>query len=85
MTPAFRFATDNQPVRLGRQLGGGGEGQVFELAGRPSRAVKIYWPGIRENGAKVAAMVAQGLAGRTRLVSFPEQVVIDGPVPRSAL
>jgi DNA-binding helix-hairpin-helix protein with protein kinase domain len=47
---------------LGKQLGGGGEGTVYEVAGAPDQAAKVYHkirPGL---GDKLRAMVAVGAA-----------------------
>lgn len=38
MTPSIEFSA----LRLGRLLGSGGEGQVFEIEGRPREVAKIY-------------------------------------------
>ncbi|CRM75094.1 topoisomerase DNA-binding C4 zinc finger domain-containing protein [Pseudomonas salomonii] len=64
--------------RLDKQLGKGGEGDVYALVGRGDCAVKIYKTelrGSREN--KVRAMIDGRLAGATTLVAFPAEVVTD--------
>ncbi|KVV10886.1 MULTISPECIES: topoisomerase DNA-binding C4 zinc finger domain-containing protein [unclassified Pseudomonas] len=64
--------------RLDKQLGKGGEGDVFALAGRADRAVKIYKTALRgSRESKVRAMIDGQLAGATTLVAFPSEVVTD--------
>lgn len=69
---------DGRPLRLGKRIGKGGEGEVYALDGRADQALKFYTsadPGGR--GAKVEAMVRAGLANRSKLVSFPSAVIRD--------
>ena len=74
-----------QKVVIGKDLfsideliGKGGEGEVYAIKGRPEQAVKIYnasLRGMREE--KVRAMVGEGLAVKTDLVAYPDEVVTD--------
>lgn len=69
---------DGRPLRLGKRIGKGGEGEVYAVNGRADQALKFYTssdPG--ERGAKVEAMVRAGLASRSKLVSFPSAVIRD--------
>lgn len=69
---------DKLPLRLGRRIGRGGEGDVFEVAGDSGSAIKLYTianPSLREH--KVAAMVANGLATKSSLTSFPNALARD--------
>jgi DNA-binding helix-hairpin-helix protein with protein kinase domain len=64
--------------RLDKQLGKGGEGDVYALVGRSDCAVKIYKSELRVSRAnKVRAMVHGRLAVATTLVAFPAEVVTD--------
>lgn len=73
------FAADGRAVPLGRRIGSGGEGEVFAVDGRPSRAVKIYRPQLQgERGPKIAAMVSARLGEKSSLVSFPLEGVFSG-------
>lgn len=64
--------------QLDKKLGKGGEGDVYALAGRPDRAVKIYKAELRTSReSKVRAMVEGRLAESTGLVAFPFDVVTD--------
>jgi DNA-binding helix-hairpin-helix protein with protein kinase domain len=63
-------------LSLEKQIGKGGEGNVYLLAGNERKAVKVYKDDKRANReAKVRAMVQQRLAQSFNLVSYPEQVV----------
>lgn len=64
--------------RLDKQLGKGGEGDVYALVGRGDCAVKIYKPELRgSREKKVRAMIDGRLAGATTLVAFPVEAVTD--------
>lgn len=59
-------------------IGKGGEGKVYEIAGRPGQAVKIYNADLRaKREGKVRAMVDECLAAKTDLVAYPSEVVTD--------
>ena len=76
--PLGPFTVDGQPLRLGRRIGRGGEGEVFGVAKDPARAVKLYdRAGAAAREAKVAAMLRAGLADRAPLVAFPQAAVHD--------
>ncbi|MDP2782552.1 topoisomerase DNA-binding C4 zinc finger domain-containing protein [Devosia sp.] len=64
--------------QLDKRLGKGGEGDVYALAGRNDRAVKIYKAELRPSReSKVRAMVEGRLAESTNLVAFPFDVATD--------
>ncbi|WP_025856746.1 topoisomerase DNA-binding C4 zinc finger domain-containing protein [Pseudomonas sp. CHM02] len=64
--------------RLDKQLGKGGEGDVYALVGQGDCAVKIYKSELRSSREnKVRAMIDGRLAGATTLVAFPSEVVTD--------
>lgn len=75
MTLALRreaLLIDGRPLRLGRRIGRGGEGEVFAVAGDPDHAAKLYAPdGAAAREAKVVAMVRAGLGEGAPLVAFP--------------
>src|SRR4051812_2705902 len=54
----------HRPLTLGRRLGGGGEGDVYAVLGRPGVAAKIYAKPTREIGEKLARMIARPPPGR---------------------
>lgn len=66
-------------MTLGGKIGGGGEGDVFELRDRPGRAAKIYHPDKRATRrSKIGAMAARRLHERSDLVAFPMEAVASG-------
>ena len=65
-------------MRLGPQVGHGGEGDIYTIAGDDVHVAKIYTVsdlGNRE--AKVRSMIANRLCERTRFVTFPLQVLLS--------
>ncbi len=67
-----------RPVRLGKRIGKGGEGEVYAVEGRADQALKFYT--LNDTGdraAKVEAMVRAGLASASKLVSYPSAIVTD--------
>ncbi|WP_315827843.1 topoisomerase DNA-binding C4 zinc finger domain-containing protein [Bradyrhizobium sp. SZCCHNG3015] len=64
--------------KLGRRIGGGGEGDVFLVESLPDQAVKIYKENLRiSREPKVRAMVGASLAESTNLVAFPADIATD--------
>ncbi|WP_321402910.1 topoisomerase DNA-binding C4 zinc finger domain-containing protein [Maridesulfovibrio sp.] len=59
-------------------IGKGGEGEVYAVKGFSGQAVKIYNTTVRaKREEKVRAMVRNGLAVKTELVAYPNEVVTD--------
>ncbi|WP_338828331.1 topoisomerase DNA-binding C4 zinc finger domain-containing protein [Bradyrhizobium sp. 27S5] len=64
--------------RLGKRIGGGGEGDVFLVESLPDQAVKIYKEHLRASREpKVRAMIGGALAASTDLVAFPSELTTD--------
>ena len=64
--------------RLGKRIGGGGEGDVFLVENLPDQAVKIYKEHLRvSREPKVRAMIGGSLAVSTNLVAFPSEITTD--------
>jgi DNA-binding helix-hairpin-helix protein with protein kinase domain len=64
--------------KLGKRIGGGGEGDVFLVENLPDRAVKIYKEHLRvSREPKVRAMIGGSLASATNLVAFPSEITTD--------
>jgi DNA-binding helix-hairpin-helix protein with protein kinase domain len=63
-------------LRLGKQIGSGGEGIVYEVANEPDLAAKLYLSGIAAHRQeKVTAMVAAGWHQSVAVVAFPYEVL----------
>ncbi len=66
------LVAEGRPLRLGRRIGRGGEGEVFAVAGAPALAAKLYAPeGAAAREAKIAAMLRARLGDGSPLVAFP--------------
>ena len=70
----------NRPVALGRRIGGGGEGDVYPVTGRPGLVAKIYAKPTREAGEKLARMIdnppggTEGAGGHVNL-AWPSELL----------
>lgn len=63
---------EGQPICLGSELGEGGEGSVFTVAGDPKLAAKVYHQPIAPQKAeKLAAMVHQRSEGLLEVAAWP--------------
>jgi len=70
--PAVLKGSRGEQVRLGRQIGKGGEGVVFEAQDRNEVAVKLYWPNkAADRRDKVGAMVAAAWSKSNSFVAYP--------------
>jgi len=77
LTSVFLAATGARVV-LGPEVGRGGEGAVYEVAGSPDLVAKIYTDGRADDRReKIEAMVAAGLHRRAAHISFPVDVLLD--------
>ena len=66
------------PVTLGKEIGRGGEGAVFELSGSGNRAVKIYLDGkAAQRRDKILTVISAGFYDRSSYVAFPADTVFD--------
>ncbi len=66
--PAFRDS--NGLVNLGKLLGRGGEGAVYEIAGCPDRVAKIYHPDKQPDADKAAKLEAMPALKSAQILSF---------------
>jgi DNA-binding helix-hairpin-helix protein with protein kinase domain len=70
--PAVLKDSRGSQIRLGRQVGKGGEGAVFEAQNRNEVAVKLYWPTkAADRRDKVGAMVAAAWSKSNSFVAYP--------------
>src|SRR6266705_2807025 len=61
-----------QTVRVGKQLGRGGEGIVCEAADQRDIAIKLFWPNkAADRRDKISAMVSAGWHQSNSFVAFP--------------
>lgn len=78
MATAVFTTSLGQPIRLGKQLGQGGEGTVFSVEGNSSLAAKIYKPTLAASRfGKIKAMVAGGWHKSVVEVAFPIDTLFD--------
>lgn len=83
---------DGRTIRLGRRLGSGGEGDVYEIEGAPDEVAKVLFRSRRreETHDKVRAMIARPPPGAHDLVdgypvlTWPRQMLYRGRVRRGA-
>ncbi|MXN64627.1 hypothetical protein GR183_06895 [Stappia sp. GBMRC 2046] len=65
-------------ISVAKSIGKGGEGEVYAIKGQSDLAIKIYNASLRaKRESKVRAMVSQGLAVKTNLIAYPDDVVTD--------
>ena len=77
MAVAFIDDTD-APVFLGREIGKGGEGSVFEIAGTAALVAKIYHrPAEQAKVEKLEAMVRLKGATLSAFAAWPERRILD--------
>ncbi len=73
------FDPQGRALSLGRELGSGGEGAVFEIAGDARHVAKVYHQPISdEKEAKLRAMAALACPQLTALASWPLAVLHNG-------
>ena len=71
-----------QIVVLGAKIGSGGEGIVFDVAGRPDKVAKIYHnPLTSERAAKISAMPAIGNYEIESVCAWPSSLLSQGQKP----
>lgn len=72
------FDSAGRELRLGRELGRGGEGVVYDLVGDAAQVVKVYArPPDRRLAAKLAAMVGMADEKLLRIAAWPTGTVHD--------
>jgi DNA-binding helix-hairpin-helix protein with protein kinase domain len=71
---SMQIYLDGKPIRLGKLIGKGGEGEVFQIEGASEHALKIYGVPDARRESKVTAMVRGGLASGSDLIAFPSSI-----------
>jgi len=74
----------SRPIRLGAEIGRGGEGSVFEVEGQPSLVAKVYHkrPLHDSHIAKLQAMAASWNGGLDTISAWPRSVLYDPAAKR---
>jgi DNA-binding helix-hairpin-helix protein with protein kinase domain len=69
----------SRPVPMGKQIGRGGEGAIFEVDGQPSLVAKVYHkrPLPAEQVAKIEAMAACWSKALETIAAWPRAVLFD--------
>ena len=76
MQPVEVLDSRGQPLRLGRKVGQGGEGTVFEIVGEPETVAKIYHQPMQPQRAeKIRAMTAMRTAEIEKLTAWPSDLL----------
>lgn len=75
-----------RPIKIGRRIGAGGEGEVFEVNGSPFTVAKIYHqPLTAERAAKIEAMIPLATGGIRDFCAWPTALLLEGRQPRGLL
>jgi len=70
--------TDAGFLKLGEELARGGEGAIYEIAGRPDVVAKLYLKAIdRERSEKISALVSLGNEKLRALTAWPVEALRD--------
>src|SRR5438874_2482399 len=76
---AHYFDPQGRAVALGREIGSGGEGAVFEIGSEPRHVAKIYHrPVSHEKADKLRSMAALACGDLTAFASWPLAVLHNG-------
>lgn len=77
---ASLYDGNGRPVRLGRELGRGGEGSVYEVIGAPDRVAKLYHSAVpNEKAEKLAVLSALATPRLTAVAAWPTDTLADKP------
>src|SRR5688572_3250791 len=69
---------NGETLALGRELGRGGEGAVYEVSGRPDVVAKIYLERVNADKASKLEVMARGCTDTIqRIAAWPQAVVVD--------
>ncbi len=79
------YTSNGSPIRLGSEIGRGGEGTVYEVVGRAGQVAKLYLAPIDSfKTAKLQTMVRQQTDALTKLTAWPSDLVLKAPKGRVA-
>ncbi len=77
--PTAYLDSSGQPVKLGAQLGSGGEGAVFAVEGQPALAAKIYHrtPLAADHREKLEAMIERQSGALAVVSAWPQSLLLN--------
>jgi DNA-binding helix-hairpin-helix protein with protein kinase domain len=79
------YTSGGSPIRLGREIGRGGEGVVYEVEGRAEQAAKLYLqPVDSQKIAKLQTMVLKKTDALAKLSAWPSDLLLKAPKGRVA-
>jgi len=74
------YTWSGSPLRLGREIGRGGEGVVYEIEGRAEQVAKVYLsPVDSQKTAKLQTMVLKRTDALTKLAAWPSDILLKAP------
>ncbi|HEV2992725.1 MAG TPA: hypothetical protein VG759_30110, partial [Candidatus Angelobacter sp.] len=77
------YTSAGSPIRLGREIGRGGEGVVYEVEGRAEQVAKLYLqPVDSQKIAKLQTMVSKRTDALARLSAWPSDILLKAPKGR---
>lgn len=77
------YTSSGSPIRLGREIGRGGEGVVYEIEGRAEQVAKLYLsPVDSQKTAKLQTMVRKQTDALTKLAAWPSDLLLKAPKGR---
>lgn len=78
MKPSRLLDARGNPVALGKELGRGGEGAVFDVVGQPDAVAKVYLkPPSSQHAAKLSAMAGMATAPLLKIAAWPTGTLHD--------
>ena len=78
MMPSRLLDSRGSPVTPGKELGRGGEGAVFDVAGQPDVVAKVYLkPQNAQHAAKLSAMAGMATSSLLRVAAWPTGTLHD--------
>jgi len=72
------YDSQGRPLRLGAEIGKGGEGSVWEVTGLPGRVAKLYHAPTAEQSAKLGAMLGLQSERLLKVAAWPVET-LHGP------
>ncbi|WP_431269276.1 helix-hairpin-helix domain-containing protein [Dankookia sp. P2] len=78
MKPGRLLDASGNPIALGKELGRGGEGAVFDVVGQPDAVAKVYLkPPSAQHAAKLSAMARMATPSLLKIAAWPTGTLQD--------